>query len=188
MQQTVCSTFCSLTNTCLFRIQDMVPGVSYSFFLSHTSKICIMVCMVVGKMRNAFFLAQNVQFVCTTAYDSSFCLSFYLLSCCAETLDITFACSLLDEAEKRIAENDQKQIVEKSMPSPASFSPATLSSTQVRALVFQTCYGDDDYFTFTTWCNVMVHFCILALFSWGVALLSDFATGPRCCPSCSFAD
>ncbi len=74
----------------------------------------------------------------------------FLLSCCAETLDVIFACSLLDEAEKRIAENDQKQIVDKSVPSPASFSPATLSTlsrTPVRAHVFRTCYGDDDAFT-----------------------------------------
>jgi hypothetical protein len=42
-------------------------GVSYSFFLSHTSKICILVCMAVGKMRNVFALGQNLQFVCAEA-------------------------------------------------------------------------------------------------------------------------
>ena len=55
-------------NALVLRIYNSITsGVSYSFFLSHASKICIMVCMVVGKMRRVFGLSSTLQFVCAEA-------------------------------------------------------------------------------------------------------------------------
>ena len=55
-------------NTIFCRIHNSATsGVSYSFFLSHASKICIIVCMVVGKMRILLAPSEIIKCRCTEA-------------------------------------------------------------------------------------------------------------------------
>ncbi len=63
------SVYCQCGTSCSCRVGfgPWEPGVSYSYYLSTTGKVCVMMCMIIGKIRKIWGPSMQLDAVCEDA-------------------------------------------------------------------------------------------------------------------------